>query len=107
MLSTVFIPHGNQVTSGRFHWPPCSRRRPREEVSSRGFPAGAHSTGNITMRQKILTALPLVGALTFAAQAHATTIKWTLGGDRNVSGSGTLTYAQDTVPGDPANAWAI
>jgi len=59
------------------------------------------------MRQKLLTTLPLVGALTFAAQAHATTIHWTLGGDGNVSGYGTLTYGPDPVSSDPSNASAI
>ena len=58
------------------------------------------------MKQKFLAALPVIGALTLSAQAEATTINWHLGGDGNVSGGGTLTFAPDpksgSAFGDPA-----
>ncbi len=44
------------------------------------------------MKLKYLAALPLVGALTFSAHAEASTTNWSLGGDGNVSASGTLTF---------------
>ena len=44
------------------------------------------------MKQKFLAALPLIGALTLSTHAHATTWGWSLGGDGNVSASGTLTF---------------
>ena len=51
------------------------------------------------MKQKCLAALPLIGALTLSAHAEASTINWSLGGDGNVSASGTLTIAADPNSG--------
>ncbi len=51
------------------------------------------------MKQKCLAALPLIGALTFGAHAEASTTNWSLGGDGNVSASGTLTIAADPKSG--------
>jgi hypothetical protein len=44
------------------------------------------------MKLKYLAALPLIGALTFSAHAEASSVNWSLGGDGNVSASGTITY---------------
>ena len=48
------------------------------------------------MKQKLVAALPLIGAITFSAHAHATILNWSLGGDNNVSASGTITFAPDS-----------
>jgi hypothetical protein len=59
------------------------------------------------MKQKFLAALPLVGALSVSTYAQAGTVTWTLGGDGNVSASGTLTIAADSksspIFGTPLN----
>jgi hypothetical protein len=65
------------------------------------------------MRRRILAALPLVVALTFAGSAHASSVFFSLGGDGNVSASGTLAigpdpYADTTgIFGTPANVSAV
>jgi hypothetical protein len=55
----------------------------------------------------IMTALPMVGALTFAAHAHAQAYHLTFGGDGNVTGSITITVGPDPYSGaafgTPAN----
>ena len=51
------------------------------------------------MKQKVVTALPLIGALAFSVHAHATTVNWSLGGDGNVSASGTITFVPDMKAG--------
>ncbi len=55
----------------------------------------AESKGNDMIRHKILAALPIVGAMTFAGHAQATTVYFALGGDGNVSISGDLTIGPD------------
>jgi hypothetical protein len=61
------------------------------------------------MNHKILAALPLVGALTFAGHAQASKVNFSLGGDGNVSVSGTMTLGPDPyadtggIFGTPAN----
>ena len=66
-----------------------------------------NSMGNATMRRKILTILPLVGALTIASGAQAA-IRFVLSGN-GVSASGELTVGPDpyadtgAVFGTPAN----
>lgn len=61
------------------------------------------------MTRRILAALPLVAGLVFAGSAHASPLYFSLGGDGNVSVSGTLTigpdpYADTTgIFGTPAN----
>ncbi len=47
------------------------------------------------MKLKYLAALPLIGALTLSTYAHATTWGWSLGGDGNVSASGTITFGSN------------
>jgi hypothetical protein len=54
--------------------------------------ACAYSKGNIEMKYNVFAVFPLVGALAFSAHAHATTWAWSLGGDGNVTASGTLTF---------------
>ena len=51
------------------------------------------------MKQKFLAALQLIGALTASTYAHAGAVNWSLGGDGNVSASGTLTIAADLNSG--------
>jgi hypothetical protein len=52
----------------------------------------ASQGGRLNMNQKCLAALPLIGALTLSAYAQATTLNWSLGGDGNVSASGTIAF---------------
>jgi hypothetical protein len=59
----------------------------------------ALSAGNVQMGNKLLTALTVGGALTLAGHAQATTQWWTLGGDGNVSASGTFTLSPDSLAG--------
>jgi hypothetical protein len=67
----------------------------------------AESKGNIMIRRKILATLPLIGALTVAQHAHASTVNFFLSGDGNVTASGTLTIGPDSFAnstfGTPAN----
>lgn len=51
------------------------------------------------MRQILLVALPMIGALTLATHAGASTVNWGLGGDGNVSATGTLTFGSDPNAG--------
>ena len=51
------------------------------------------------MKQKFLAALQLIGALTVSTYAQAGTVNWSLGGDGNVSASGTLTIIPDLFSG--------
>ncbi len=59
------------------------------------------------MKNRVLAALPLIGALAIASQAQA--VEFTLGGDGNVTASGTLTVGPDPfadtmgIFGTPAN----
>ena len=61
------------------------------------------------MTRRILAALPLVAGLVFAGSAHASSVYFSLGGDGNVSASGTLTVGADQfadtsgIFGTPAN----
>jgi PEP-CTERM motif len=47
------------------------------------------------MKQKFLAALQLIGALTASTYAHAGAVNWSLGGDGNVSASGTITFGSN------------
>ena len=47
------------------------------------------------MRHHVLAALPLLGLLTLGGHAQAYTFNFSIGGDGNVSGSGTLTVGAD------------
>jgi hypothetical protein len=51
------------------------------------------------MKQRFLATIPLFAALTLAGSAGAATVNWTLGGDGNVSASGTLSFAADPNAG--------
>ena len=57
--------------------------------------------GDVRMKKMhwMMAALPVVGALTFAAHAEAGVYHLTFGGDGNVSGSITLTTASDPKAG--------
>ena len=61
------------------------------------------------MTRRILAAVPLVVGLTFAGGAHASSLYFSLGGDGNVSVTGTLTIGPDPyadtagIFGTPAN----
>lgn len=51
------------------------------------------------MKQTSVATIPLLAALTLAGSAEASTVNWTLGGDGNVSASGTLSFAPDPNAG--------
>ena len=53
------------------------------------------SEGNIIMRFRTLAALPVIGVLAVAGHAHAATFNFAVGGDGNVTASGTLTTGPD------------
>jgi hypothetical protein len=67
--------------------------------------------GDIMIRRKILAALPLIGALTVAQHAQATTVNFFLSGDGNVTASGSLTIGPDPYSGaafgTPANLISV
>jgi hypothetical protein len=71
----------------------------------------AESKGNIMIRRKILATLPLIGALTVAQHAQATTVNFFLSGDGNVTASGSLTIGPDPYSGaafgTPANLISV
>ena len=62
------------------------------------------------MKQKVVAALPLIGALAFSVHAHATTENWSLAGG-DVSASGTITFVPDmnagSAFGTPSNLVAV